>query len=116
MSSEKMTLEQAKMQLQSFFGERVLTFSVRNSDSGEWVARCNEIPAILTGGNDEDIAIMDRLMRDAILTAAGVDPEYGPHLLKLVDYAPKEIIHQMAPSKTPFVFGADREAEYAISA
>jgi predicted RNase H-like HicB family nuclease len=79
-----MNLIQAKERLAQFLGETVLTFSIKKYEDGEWVAECNEIPAIMTGGMGDDITQMDDMIRDAILTAAGIDPEYRDQVLKFV--------------------------------
>jgi hypothetical protein len=70
-----MDVEQAKQGLRAFLQGRELTFSVRTFESGEWIAECNEIPAITTGGMGYDDR--DALMRDAIVSAAGVPGDYG---------------------------------------
>jgi hypothetical protein len=82
-----MNEEQAKEQLRTFLGGRVLTFSVREYDNGEWVAECNEISGIITGGVG-DYTERDQLMRDAIVTAAGVDSKFA-HLLQYRGMVPK---------------------------
>lgn len=103
-----MNLEQAKTQLRSFLKGRVLTFSITTDANGEWVAECNEIPAIITGGLGGDITTLDRMMRDVILTAAGVDTQYSGEALKFVGYKPIGILAQ--------IFGSEsKKAEYAIS-
>lgn len=104
-----MNLEQTKAQLKRFLGGKVLTFSITTYANGEWVAECNEIPAIITGGLGGDITSMDRMMRDAILTAAGVDTQYSGDALEFVGYKPIGGLAQ--------IFGSEknREAEYAIS-
>lgn len=66
---------QSKEQLRSFIGGGTLTFSVREFDNGEWIAACNEIPGIITGGIG-DYTEQDQLMRDAIVTAARVNSTY----------------------------------------
>lgn len=75
----------AKVQLGKFLKGKVLTFSMTHYLSGEWVAQCNEIPGIITGGMD--LNIMDAMIRDAILTAANVDVKYSNTLLKNIGYA-----------------------------
>ena len=77
-----MTLTQAKAQLRKFVGDQVLTFSIEKFENGEWVARCNQIPAITTCGMDSDVKEMEDLMKDAILTAAGIDGKYADKLLR----------------------------------
>lgn len=110
-----MNKEKAKKQLQRFLGEKVLTFSIKRYLGGEWVAECNEIPAIMTGGMGDDIAQMDRMIRDAILTAAGIDTEYANEILKFVGYNPISADTKiLRTNKTQFTFSKDREAEYVL--
>ncbi|MFZ2303288.1 MAG: hypothetical protein WAV98_00675 [Minisyncoccia bacterium] len=79
-----MEQKKAKAQLEKFLKGRTLTFSTTHYPSGEWVAQCNEIPGIVTGGMD--LGMKDTLMRDAILAAAGVNAKYANTLLKNVGY------------------------------
>ena len=103
-----MELETAKKRLQSFLGDRELTFSIRTYPDGEWVAECNEIPAIMTGGKEDDITSMDAMIRDAILTAAGVDAEFAGEILKFVGYRqPNRLIKLSKTERT--------EADYVIA-
>ena len=103
-----MEINSAKTRLQAFMQERELTFSIRRYPDGEWVAECNEIPAIMTGGMEDDITNMDAMIRDAILTAAGVDPDLGNEILKFVGYRQTNRITNL--------FRTDRtEAEYVLS-
>lgn len=81
-----MELNQAKDRLATFLGGKELTFSIRKYPDGEWVAECNEIPAIMTGGKEGDITNMDTMIRDAILTAAGIDTKFANEILKFVGY------------------------------
>lgn len=83
-----MNKEKAKAQLGEFLKGRVLTFSITNHLDNEWVAECNEIPGIITGGSGDDITNRDDLIRDAICTAAGVDTKYAKDILKFVGYKP----------------------------
>lgn len=101
-----MTLEEAKKQLRSFLGGRELTFSIRKYDNGEWVAECNEIPAIMTGDLNDDVTNQDEMIRDAILTAAGVDPQYKREVLKFVLHKPTLL--------TGLFGGRSHEAEYVL--
>ncbi|KKU50169.1 MAG: hypothetical protein UY47_C0007G0024 [Parcubacteria group bacterium GW2011_GWB1_49_7] len=112
--NSNMNIQQAKANLEKFLGDRMLTFSIMKYQNGEWVAECNELPAIMTGGMGDDVAEMDRMIRDAILTAAGIDPKYSQQVLRFVDL------------KSPFRWGtnlfshssmrtAEREAEYVIA-
>ena len=81
-----MNIDQAKEKLQKFLGGRILTFSIRHFPNGEWIAECNEIPAIMTGSLTDDITEQDAMIRDAILTAAGIDSQYSNSILKFVGY------------------------------
>lgn len=106
-----MDIEQARTRLKTFFAGRILTFSITHYQNGEWVAECNEIPAIVTGGVDTDITAMDTKMRDAILVAAGID-SYFASLLQFIGYKPTGILAR--------IFGidnseSDKEAKYVIT-
>jgi len=103
-----MELKTAKEILKGFLADRELTFSIRRYPDGEWVAECNEIPAIMTGGKEDDITNIDTMIRDAILTAAGVDTEYANEVLKFVGYR--------QANRVANLFRIDRtEAEYVLS-
>ncbi len=103
-----MQLKEAKARLQRFLGGRELTFAIKRYPDGEWVAECNEIPAIMTGGKEDDITNIDTMIRDAILTAAGVDSEYSNEILKFVGYRQANRITNL--------FRTERtEAEYVLS-
>ena len=111
-----MSLIKAKKQLGSFLGDKVLTFSIKKYPNGEWVAECNEIPAIMTGGMGDDIAAMDAMIRDAILTAAGIDTQYASEVLKFVGYDPTGADTKTVNVSSPKItFSDDREAEYVLS-
>ena len=65
-----------------------------------------------TGDNDrrkaDDITNMDAMIRDAILTAAGVDTEFANEILKFVGYRPTNRFASLfRPERT--------EAEYVLS-
>lgn len=109
-----MNIEQAKNKLAEFLGDKVLTFSIKRYEGGEWVAECNEIPGIMTGGLGDDIAVMDRMMKDAILTAAGVDIEYVNDILKFVGYNPETEV-SWNPFKPKMIFTSEHKAEYELS-
>jgi hypothetical protein len=102
-----MDKNQAREQLKAFLQGMELTFSIETYPNEEWVARCNEIPAIVTGGRGDNITDMDNLIRDAILTAAGVDTQYVNMILKFKGYKAQE--HGFFFSKQ------NAEAEYALS-
>lgn len=111
-----MKIEQAKEQLKKFLGGRTLTFSIRWYDNNEWVAECNEIPAIMTGGKGDDIAYMDTMMREAILTAAGIDTEYAAEILKFVRLNPMPMHASVLGLNRPSAsVNRDRQAEYVLS-
>jgi len=81
-----MTKAEAREQLDRFLGGKVLTFSFEHYPSGEWVATCNEIPSIVTGGMGDDITSIDQMLREAIVCAAGVPAEHTD-ALRFVSYA-----------------------------
>lgn len=103
-----MESNQAKARLATFLGGRELTFSIKKYPDGEWVAECNEIPAIMTGGKEDDITNMDALIRDAILTAAGVDTKFANEVLKFVGY-------RQPSGLTSFFRTEKTEADYVLS-
>ncbi len=107
-----MNKEQAKSLLEKFLGGRELTFSIKQYDNREWVATCNEIPAIMTGGLGYNITDIDTMIRDAILTAAGIDTIYANDILKFTGY-------KNAKNSIASFLNLDNlvknEAEYAIS-
>lgn len=110
-----MKTEQAKEQLKKFLGGRTLTFSIRWYDNNEWIAECNEIPAIMTGGMGNDIALMDKMIREAIMTAVGIDVAYADEILKFVGYNPVAAnTKSLGLSRPSFIFSKDREAEYVL--
>jgi len=77
-----MSKEQAKKRLEQFMGNDTLTFTVKKYPNDRWVAQCNEIDGIITGGTGYDLAIMESLLQDAILTAAGIPAEHADGMLK----------------------------------
>lgn len=77
-----MNLQQAQEQLKKFSGGQVLTFSVTHFPEGGWSAVCDQIPAVTTCGDDSDVQKMETLMKDAILTAAGIDGAFADSLLR----------------------------------
>lgn len=78
-----MQKQEAKKRIEQFVGAHdKLTFDVREYENDEWVAECNEIPAISTCGQGYDIEYMFDLFEDAILTAAGIPEEHCEGLLK----------------------------------
>ncbi len=79
-----MTREQAEKQLNKFMGNQPLTFSLKQGTNEEWVAQCNEVDGIITCGTGYDLAEMERLMQDAILSAAGIPKEFSENMLKRV--------------------------------
>jgi hypothetical protein len=83
-----MNLEQANNKIASFFADENLTFCVERFGDNfeEWVARCDQIPGITTSGYGFDEREMKELVKDAILTAAGVDGEYADDVLKELSF------------------------------
>lgn len=84
MYNTNMEQKKAKAQLEKFLNGKILTFSITHHENSEWVAQCNEIPGIITGG--VDLNLIDAMLRDAILTAANVDVKYANTLLRNVGY------------------------------
>jgi hypothetical protein len=83
-----MTLEQANERIMQFFRGENLTFCVERfgENSEEWVAYCDQIPGITTSGYGFDEREMKELVRDAILTAAGVDGEFSNDVMKELSF------------------------------
>ena len=80
-----MTKNQAEKRIKQFVsGHDKLTFDIKEYDNQEWVAECNEIPAIATCGQGYDIDYIFDLLEDAILTAAGIPAEHCDGLLKKI--------------------------------
>lgn len=108
----------AKKRLQQFIGNTVLTFSIRTLDSGEWIAECNEIPGLATGGAWSDISNMDEMIRDAILTAARVDVAHDD-LLRFANFeevrASRSTLGRLTGRNDVGVTRSNT-AEYALSA
>jgi predicted RNase H-like HicB family nuclease len=111
--STTMNIQQAKANLEKFLGDKMLTFAIRKYRNGEWVAECNELPAIMTGGMGDDLAEIDRMIRDAILTAAGIDPLYSEQVLKFVDL--KRPTSWLPSPFRSSITTREREAEYVIA-
>lgn len=65
-------------QLISFFDGRELTFYIERSgvDGQEWIARCQQVPALMTGGVVYNEAEVQNQIKDVIMTAAGVEGDY----------------------------------------
>ncbi len=106
-----MNIEQAKTNLKSFLNGKELTFSIKRFENDEWIAECNEIPAIATGGMGDDITNLDLMIREAIVTAAGIDAEYAKDLLQFKGYRPK--VSAFSFLKLDNVI--KNEAEYVLS-
>jgi hypothetical protein len=109
-----MTKDEALTQLGRFLGDNTLTFSFERFDNGEWIATCNEIPAIQTGGMGDDITKTDSMLREAILVAAGIDPKYKNDILQFVG------IQQSRISPVPAFLGGSprlttKSAEYVLA-
>jgi predicted RNase H-like HicB family nuclease len=78
-----MDITHARSALDRFMGaHEQLTFSLETHENGEWVARCNEIPALITAGDTTDPALIQATIKDAILTAAGIDGSFGDEILR----------------------------------
>lgn len=65
-------------QLVSFFAGKELTFYIERfgSDGQEWIARCHQVPALVTGGISYDEKEVQNQIKDVIMTAAGVEGDY----------------------------------------
>ena len=72
------TMGAANQKLISFFEGQELTFSIERFGVGgqEWIARCHQVPGLTTGGIVYDENLIQEQIKDALLTAAGVDGEY----------------------------------------
>lgn len=77
-----MNKKEAQERLLKYMGNSSLTFSVKQNPNDKWVAQCNEIDSIITCGEGYDMATMENLMQDAILTAAGIPKEFSDGMLK----------------------------------
>lgn len=83
-----MNLTIANEKIKHFFNGQELTFCVERfgENNQEWVARCNELPAVNTSGYGFDERNMKEQVKDAILTAAGVDGEFADDVLKELSF------------------------------
>lgn len=97
-----MEVTEAKQHLKNFLGGRVLTFSMKEFDNGEWVAECNEIPGIITGGVG-DYTERDQLIRDAIVSAAGIDTKFASTILENRGAVPVTTFRQIFKMEVPRV-------------
>lgn len=82
-----MNQDQAKQKMKDFLGDnKALTFAIKffPGVDHKWIAQCNEIDSIITCGTGFDQDEMDRLIEDAILTAARIPEELCEGLLKRV--------------------------------
>ncbi len=79
-----MNLKQANEQIVRFFNGDKLTFCVERfgENNEEWIARCDQVAAITTSGFGFDEREMRDLVKDAIITAAGVEGEFADEVLK----------------------------------
>ena len=104
-----MNLEKARGILGNFLKHRQISFIITKYPSGEWVAECDEIPAVMTGGMSDDITKMDAMIREAVLTAANIDVEYSNDLLKFVGIESRGFLGNL------FHLNTDRKAEYVLA-
>lgn len=83
-----MNLEQAKNNIARFFGGQDLTFCVERFGENfeEWVAHCDQVPGITTSGYGFDEREMKDLVKDAILTASGVDGDFADDVLNELSF------------------------------
>lgn len=79
-----MNIHQANEQIARFFGGQELTFCIERVGENfeEWIARCNEIPAISTSGFGFDERAIRDQVRDAVITSAGIDGEFADSVLR----------------------------------
>ena len=110
-----MSKSQSKLKLKKFLGDTALTFTFKTYDDGEWVAQCDQIPGLATGGKNDDLAVVDSMIRDAILTSAQINPEYTD-LLKFKTVVPKSVnIQTVGRSEPKFHFSNEREMGYGVT-
>jgi len=78
-----MNIEQARVQIVRFFNGEQLTFCLQRFGESheEWVAYCEQVPAITTSRFGFDERVIREQVKDAILTAAGVDGEFADTVL-----------------------------------
>jgi HD superfamily phosphohydrolase len=69
-----MDTQKAKQQIHDFLGDTEITFSVTSHENGEWEAQFDQIAGLSVCGDATDN--FDYLIRDAIVTAAGVGVEH----------------------------------------
>ena len=83
-----MNLQLANEQIGRFFGGKELTFCVERfgDNHEEWLVRCDQIPGISTSGYGFDEREMRDQVKDAVLSAAGVDGEYADEVLKEISF------------------------------
>jgi len=84
-----MNLKQANETIVDFFDGKELTFCVeRFGDNQEqWVARCDQVPGIVTGGDKYNEKVVKEQVKDAILTAAGVDGKFADKVLRELSFS-----------------------------
>ncbi len=104
-----MNIQKEKEKLKNFLDGRSLNFTVTHYSDGEWVAECNEIPAIITGGMSGDITKIDYMMREAILTAANIDIELSEQLLSFKNIGSAGFLVNILGSQDK------KKAEYALA-
>ena len=70
--------------IKRFFNGRELTFCIERfgDNDEEWVARCDQIPAISTSGYGFDERAIREQVKDAVLTAAGITESDSENLLR----------------------------------
>jgi hypothetical protein len=107
---------EARKQLDAFLKGKTLHFTFENFPSGEWIATCDEIPGIVTGGIDGDITSKDALLRAAIVTAAGV-PEEHADVLNFVGLSQETIRQNFLTSffKNGSRTVINKQAEYVLA-
>ena len=104
-----MNLEKAREILGNFLKRQHISFIITRYSSGEWIAECNEIPAVMTGGMSDDITKIDAMIREAILTAANIDAQYSIDLLKFVGIESRGFLGNL------FNLNTGKTAEYVLT-
>jgi predicted RNase H-like HicB family nuclease len=104
-----MNLEKAREILGNFLKRQRISFIITKYPSGEWVAECNEIPAVMTGGMSDDITKIDAMIREAVLTAANIDAQYSNDLLKFVGIESQGFLGSL------FNLNTDKKADYVLT-
>ena len=106
---------EARAQLDKFLDGGKLTFSFEHFRNGEWVATCDQIPGIVTGGMNEDITSTDMLLRSAIVSAAGLPIEHAD-VLRFEGLRQNEpsIVSRITNRRSESDFARNEQARYVL--